>query len=138
MEPSPAGCGIVRTSVSFHDGIFAAACAAVPALVSLDHAGRHTLLLTVWALIGDERQRDEDDRGLAPGRPVILAGWAFEPVIMGDLDLGMLRGVADLLAQPILRSLLSALPATSADGRRHSGRRADGGAEPRWRVLPNS
>src|SRR3979490_2074926 len=130
MEPSPRGLRGRTHMVSFHDGIFAAACAPVPALVSLDHAGRDTLLLTVRALVGDERQRDEDDRGLAPGRPVILAGWAFEPVVMGHLDLEMLRGVAGLLAQPILRSPLSALPATSAGGRRHRGRRADGGAEP--------
>src|SRR5258708_11484940 len=107
MEPSPADGGIVRTWVSLHDGIFAAACAAVPALVSLDHAGRHALFLTVRALVGDERQREEDDRGLAPGRPVILAGWAFEPVVMGHLVLGWLPGVADLLRRPMLPCLPS-------------------------------
>ena len=45
---------------------------------------RHVLLPAIGALIGDERQRDEDDRGRQQARPVIVAGRTPEPIVVRD------------------------------------------------------
>jgi hypothetical protein len=64
-----------------------------------DPIRRHMLLLAVGALIGDERQRDKDDRGHQQTGPVIAAGRAFEPIIFRDPEPGKLRRAADLVRQ---------------------------------------
>jgi hypothetical protein len=49
-----------------------------------DLVRRHVLLPAIGALIGDERQRDEDDRGRQQARPVIVAGRTLEPIVVRD------------------------------------------------------
>ena len=49
-----------------------------------DLVRRHVLLPAIGALIGDERQRDEDDRWRQQARPVIVAGRTLEPIVVRD------------------------------------------------------
>lgn len=49
-----------------------------------DLVRRHVLLPAIGALIGDERQRDEDDRGRQQPRPIIVAGRTLEPIVFRD------------------------------------------------------
>jgi hypothetical protein len=64
-----------------------------------DLVRRHVLLPAIGALIGDERQRDEDDRGRQQARPVIVAGQTLEPIVVRDPLAGCLRHVGDLVSQ---------------------------------------
>ena len=63
-----------------------------------DLVRRHVLLPAIGALIGDERQRDEDDRGHQQAGPVIAAGRAVEPIVFRHPESG-LRRAADLVRQ---------------------------------------
>jgi len=64
-----------------------------------DLVRRHVLLPAIGALIGDERQRDEDDRRHQQPRPVIVAGRTPEPVIVRDPLARCLRHAGDLVRQ---------------------------------------
>src|SRR4051794_21824479 len=60
---------------------------------------RHVLLPAIGTLIGDERQRHEDDRRHQQPRPVIVASRTPEPIIVRDPDSIKLRRAADLVRQ---------------------------------------
>src|SRR4051812_47958071 len=64
-----------------------------------DLVRRHVLLPAIGALIGDERQRDEDDRRHQQPRPVIVAGRTLEPIIVRGPLARYLRHAGDLVRQ---------------------------------------
>src|SRR3954466_8009475 len=64
-----------------------------------DLVRRHVLLPAVGALIGDERQRDEDDRRRQQARPAIVAGRTLEPIVVPDPLAVCLRRAGDVVRQ---------------------------------------
>ena len=90
-----------------------------------DLVRRHVLLPAIGALIGDERQRDEDDRGRQQARPVIVAGRTLEPIVVRDPLAGSLRHAGDLVRQ------ISPPPVPL-------GRRIDRAANGTIRAMPRS
>ena len=90
-----------------------------------DLVRRHVLLPAIGALIGDERQRDEDDRGRQQARPVIVAGRTLEPIVVRDPLAGSLRHAGDLVRQ------ISPPPVPP-------GRRIDRAANGTIRAMPRS
>jgi hypothetical protein len=75
-----------------------------------DLVRRHVLLPAIGALIGDERQRDEDDRGHQQPRPVIVAGRTLEPIVVRDPESRKLRRAVDLVRQLVPRPSRAAGP----------------------------